>query len=104
MPLIEGKSKASFGKNVSELVKAGHPVNQAVAVAYKEKRLAERKRKMWAGGQVEPSSVSNFDLDEDYREHDDDCDSEDDDDCERKGYSSGGKVSFAQALIKRRMR
>ena len=45
MPLIEGKSKASFKKNVEAEVKAGKPVKQAVAVAYSQKREAEKKER-----------------------------------------------------------
>jgi hypothetical protein len=44
MPLIEGKSEKSFHKNIKEMVEAGHPVKQAVAVAYKQKRIAEAKK------------------------------------------------------------
>ena len=43
MPLIKGKSEKSFHTNIKEMVKAGHPVKQAVAAAYSEKREAEKK-------------------------------------------------------------
>lgn len=36
MPLREGKSKAIISKNIREMVKAGHPQNQAVAAALRE--------------------------------------------------------------------
>jgi hypothetical protein len=36
MPLKHGKSKKAFSYNVGELIRAGHPQNQAVAIAYKE--------------------------------------------------------------------
>lgn len=45
MPLKKGKSKKSFEANVEELVKAGHPIKQALAIAYKEKREAEKQEK-----------------------------------------------------------
>lgn len=45
MPLIKSKSKKAFKKNVAEMVKAGHPVKQAVAAAYSEKRAASKKKK-----------------------------------------------------------
>lgn len=38
MPLKEGSSKEIIGYNVSELVKAGHSQNQAVAIAYQNAR------------------------------------------------------------------
>lgn len=37
MPLEHGKSEEAFSHNVAELVTAGHPQKQAVAIAYKEK-------------------------------------------------------------------
>ena len=42
MPLVKNKSKAAFSKNVSAEVKAGKPVKQAVAIAYSEKRAANK--------------------------------------------------------------
>lgn len=38
MPLVAGKSKQIFVKNVKEMVNAGHPLNQALASAYSKKR------------------------------------------------------------------
>lgn len=40
MPLKVGKSSKTFSDNVSELVKHGHKQDQAVAIAYKQKRKA----------------------------------------------------------------
>lgn len=54
MPLITGKSKQAFQKNIKSEVGAGKPLNQALAIAYSKKREAEHRRKMWAGGEVEP--------------------------------------------------
>ena len=42
MPLKVGKSEKTFHSNIKEMVKAGHPVKQAVAAAYSQ---AERKKK-----------------------------------------------------------
>lgn len=41
MPLKPGKSDKTFSENVAELIKAGHPQAQALAIAYKEKRKRE---------------------------------------------------------------
>lgn len=38
MPLKSGKSKKAFESNIKTEVKAGKPVNQAVAIAYSKKR------------------------------------------------------------------
>ena len=49
MPLIKGKSPASFSHNVSAEMHAGKPQKQAVAIAYSEKRKAEH---MAEGGEA----------------------------------------------------
>lgn len=36
MPLKEGSSKEVIGENVGELIKSGHPQEQAVAIAMKK--------------------------------------------------------------------
>ena len=36
MPLVPGKSKGTISKNIGEMVKAGHPVKQAAAAAYRK--------------------------------------------------------------------
>ena len=41
MPLSKGKSKRVIGENIREMVKAGHPVKQAAAAAY---RMAGKAR------------------------------------------------------------
>jgi hypothetical protein len=44
MPLMKSASPKAFGKNVKAEMKAGKPVKQAVAIAYSEKREAEKGR------------------------------------------------------------
>jgi hypothetical protein len=44
MPLQNGPSHAAFVANIKELVKAGHPVKQALAIAYKKKREKTGKK------------------------------------------------------------
>lgn len=45
MPLDKSSSKSAFGKNVATEMNAGKPQKQAVAIAYSEKREAEKKKK-----------------------------------------------------------
>lgn len=45
MPLKKSGSKAAFKSNIKAEVSAGKPVNQAVAIAYSEKRAAKKKKK-----------------------------------------------------------
>ena len=46
MPLIKSTKKEAFKKNIATEVKAGgKPVKQAVAIAYSEKREAEKAKK-----------------------------------------------------------
>jgi hypothetical protein len=42
MPLIKSTSKAAFGKNIAAEIGAGRPQKQAVAIAYAEKRSAQK--------------------------------------------------------------
>ena len=44
MPLVKSTSKKAFNKNVAAEVRAGKPVKQAVAIAFSEKREAEKKK------------------------------------------------------------
>ena len=44
MPLVKSTSKKAFEKNIKTEVKAGKPVKQAVAIAYSEKREAEKTK------------------------------------------------------------
>jgi len=43
MPLIKSKSEKAVGKNIEAEIKAGKPQRQAVAIAYSEKREAEKR-------------------------------------------------------------
>lgn len=52
MPLIQGKSKEAFSKNVSTEMHAGKPQNQSVAIAYSEKAKAEHRKHLAMGGKV----------------------------------------------------
>jgi hypothetical protein len=45
MPLIKSTKKEAFKKNIATEVKAGKPVKQAVAIAYSEKREAQKQDK-----------------------------------------------------------
>jgi hypothetical protein len=45
MPLRRGTSDKVFKSNVSEMVRAGHPVKVAVAAAYSMKNKAKGKKK-----------------------------------------------------------
>lgn len=51
MPLIKSAGGDAFAKNVSAEMKSGRPQNQALAIAYRVKRDAARK-KMAKGGRV----------------------------------------------------
>ncbi len=44
MPLKRGTGKAVFRTNIREMVKAGYPVKQAVAAAFREKRSSAAKK------------------------------------------------------------
>lgn len=44
MPLTKSTSKQALKHNIREMVKAGHPVKQAVAAAYSVKRSAAHKK------------------------------------------------------------
>ena len=43
MPLKKSTSKAAFKSNIEAEVKAGKPMKQAAAIAYREKRRAKKK-------------------------------------------------------------
>ena len=43
MPLRKGRSKKVISENISEMVKSGHPKNQAVAASLNEARKSGAK-------------------------------------------------------------
>ena len=45
MPLVKSTKKEAFKKNLKTELKQGKPVKQAVAIAYSEKREAQKKAK-----------------------------------------------------------
>jgi hypothetical protein len=56
MPLAKGKSEKVVSKNISEMVHAGHPQDQAVAAAMRISREARRKKRAAAGAaDLDPS-------------------------------------------------
>jgi len=57
MPLLKGRSKKDFSKNVATEMDAGKPQKQALAIAYSVKRRSPKK-KMYKGGEVELSAAS----------------------------------------------
>lgn len=44
MPLIKSKSNKARNKNVAEMIKAGHPIAQAVAASYSIQRKAKKEK------------------------------------------------------------
>lgn len=57
MPLMPGKSKKVFSKNVETEMESGKPKNQALAIAYSVKR--KPKKKMAEGGMAKNESASS---------------------------------------------
>ena len=45
MPLRKGSGKAVISANIAELIRAGHPKDQAVAIAYKKAGKSKKKGK-----------------------------------------------------------
>jgi len=45
MPLKKGTSNTTRSANIREMVKAGHPVKQAAAAAYRQQRQSKASRK-----------------------------------------------------------
>lgn len=43
MPLEKGGSDATRGRNIAEMIRAGHPKKQAIAAAYSQQRKSKRK-------------------------------------------------------------
>lgn len=85
MPLMHGKSKKAFSKNVETEMEHGHPLKQSLAIAYATKRAAQHKA---AGGFVKEEEASGYEP----------CPN-----CERgmckehgEGYSAGGYIAEEQ--------
>lgn len=60
MPLMQGKSKKAFSKNVETEMEAGKPQKQSLAIAYSVQR--KNKRKMAAGGEVKAQNPQPADI------------------------------------------
>lgn len=43
MPLRKGRSKKVISENIAEMIRAGHPKEQAVAAAYRKAGKAKKK-------------------------------------------------------------
>ena len=44
MPLKKGKSKAVISSNISEMIKSGHPKDQAIAASLSQARKSSPKK------------------------------------------------------------
>lgn len=44
MPLLKGSSDATRSANIEEMVKSGHPKDQAAAAAYRQQRSSRSKK------------------------------------------------------------
>ncbi len=53
MPLLKGKSKDAFKKNVETEMHAGKPQDQSLAISYSIQRQAKKKKKFAYGGKAE---------------------------------------------------
>jgi len=61
MPMIKGHSHEVISSNIKELVKAGHPLKQAIAASLSH---ARKYKKMAEGGMIEEGSPEDIDLQE----------------------------------------
>ena len=57
MPLVKGHSREVIAKNIHEMVKAGHPVKQAIAASLAH---AHASKKMFDGGEVGEPEQGNI--------------------------------------------
>lgn len=75
MPLIQGKSKKSFEKNMEIEMKNGKPKDQSLAIAYSVQK--KNKKKMSLGGAVDSTPSTSVSPEEDKmdaeHEHNDEC-------------------------------
>jgi hypothetical protein len=63
MPLMDGDSPEIISENIAELVRAGHPQDQAVAIAYEHAKKKKKHRK--PGDTDQESAVEDAGDDED---------------------------------------
>lgn len=56
MPLEHGRSKATFSRNVAEMIGAGHPRAQSLAAAYRQQRAP-----LATGGAVKETTMEKQD-------------------------------------------
>lgn len=57
MPLIKSKTDQAFKSNIREMIKAGHPQDQAVAAAYATQRKAAHSEHKDSGKHVHEHSA-----------------------------------------------
>lgn len=105
MPLKTGTSQKTFGYNVRTEMDAGRPQKQSLAIAYSKKREAEKRKKMWRGGAVEPREYWENDTAEggNYQdEQDSDHLNSEGEDFELRGFADGGEVAENDEQDKKR--
>jgi hypothetical protein len=44
MPLLKGRSNKTRSRNIAEMIRAGHPPDQAKAAAYRQQRAGRKRR------------------------------------------------------------
>lgn len=109
MPLKKSASPEAFKNNVREMVKAGHPVKQALAAAYATKRSAmHMKKKLAHGGKADMAkeadiSPTGMEGCEDCYAHGGTCMAhggyaESDRDSAKARYAEGGEVDAERPL------
>jgi hypothetical protein len=54
MPLQSGSSHEIISANIAELIKAGHPRDQAIAAAYSKAGLGKKSERCWKGYEPVP--------------------------------------------------
>jgi hypothetical protein len=54
MPLLPGKSKKTISHNITEMIKSGHPKDQAVAASF------SNAGKYYDGAEIKPDKDSDY--------------------------------------------